>query len=93
MSFTTQDQLAQGANTLSAITGNVVGGGILSQTLDMDGREAAVAMILAMSDGFKQVGPTDPAKLETFITGVTGSAIAIMEVTIIILLIIQLCTT
>ena len=80
MSFTTQDQLAQGANTLAAITSNVAGGGLLSQTLDMEGRQAAVEMIAAMAEGFKQVETTDPGKLETFITGITGSAIAIMEV-------------
>ena len=45
LQFTTTDQLAQGATTLEAITANVAGTGILSNTLDMNGREAAVEMI------------------------------------------------
>ncbi len=33
-----------------------------------------------MAEGFKSVEVNDPQKLETFITGVTGSVMAIMSV-------------
>lgn len=33
-----------------------------------------------MSDGFKDIEVNDPLKLETFIEGVTGSAMAIFSV-------------
>ena len=32
-----------------------------------------------MANGFKEIESTDPAKLETFITGVTGSVMSIMD--------------
>lgn len=79
LQFTTTDQLAQGATTLSAITSNLAGSPELSKTLDMQGREAAVQMIEKMAQGFKKMEHTDPPKLETFLSGVTGSVMAIME--------------
>ncbi|XP_059084074.1 uncharacterized protein LOC131881274 [Tigriopus californicus] len=79
LQFTTNDQLAQGASTLSAITSNLAGSPELSKTLDMQGREAAVQMIEKMAQGFKKIEHTDPPKLETFLSGVTGSVMAIME--------------
>ena len=45
----------------------------------MEGREAAVDFIEKMADGFKQVEVPDPNKLKSFIEGITGSAMAIME--------------
>ena len=48
-------------------------------SLDMEGREAAVDFIEKMADGFKQVEVPDPNKLKSFIEGITGSAMAIME--------------
>ena len=73
------DTLEQGASTLYSITSNLVGDGPVSKTLDMEGREAAVDFIEKMADGFKQVQVPDPNKLKSFIEGITGSAMAIME--------------
>ena len=73
------DTLEQGASTLYSITSNLVGDGPVSKTLDMEGREAAVDFIEKMADGFKQVEVPDPNKLKSFIEGITGSAMAIME--------------
>lgn len=36
-----------------------------------------------MAEGFKTIENPDPAKLETFMNGVTGSVMSILEVTII----------
>ncbi len=80
LAFDTLDNLAQGATTLASITANVAGDGPLSKTLDMEGRQAAVDMIGQMAEGFKDQTTNDPAKLETFITGVTSSVAAIMGV-------------
>ena len=80
LQYETVDQLAQGATTLASITANIAGDGLLSKTLDMEGREVAVEMIADMADGFKEVEINDPQKLDIFITGVTGSVVAIMSV-------------
>ena len=77
--FYLADTLEQGASTLYSITSNLVGDGPVSKTLDMEGREAAVDFIEKMADGFKQVEVPDPNKLKSFIEGITGSAMAIME--------------
>ncbi len=45
LQYETADQLAQSATTLASITANIAGDGVLSKTLDMQGREVAVNMI------------------------------------------------
>ncbi len=65
---------------MSSITDNIAGDDLVSKTLDMEGREAAVDLIEAMAEGFKEVEVTNPKDLETFLTGVTGSVKNIMDV-------------
>ena len=69
----------QGAGTLYTITSQLVKGGDVSKTLDMKGREAAVALVDKMNDGFKKMTISDPSKLKTFIEGTSGSVLAILS--------------
>ena len=70
LNFESADALDQGASTLYSITSNLVGGGPMSKTLDMQGREAAVDFIGKMADGFKKIEVPDPNKLKSFIEGI-----------------------
>ena len=45
LQFNSIEQLDQGAGTLYTITSQLVKGGDISKTLDMKGREAAVALV------------------------------------------------
>jgi hypothetical protein len=65
---------------LFAITSNVVGNKLLSKTLDMDGRNQAVQLMQNMAEGFNNINVPDPNKLKPFIESVTGSVMAIMDV-------------
>jgi len=73
-------QLQQGASTLYAITSNAAGEGLMSKTLDMKGRTEAVALMQNMAEGFATVNVPDPNKLQPFIESLTGSVMAIIEV-------------
>ncbi len=53
----------------------------MSKTLDMKGRTEAVALMQNMAAGFANVNVPDPNKLQPFIESITGSVMAIIEVT------------
>jgi hypothetical protein len=74
------NQLQQGSSVLFAITSNVVGNKLLSKTLDMQGRTQAVQLMQNMAEGFSNINVPDPNKLKPFIESVTGSVMAIMDV-------------
>lgn len=80
MKFTTIDQLQQGASVLYAITSNAYGSDPLTNTLDMKGRQEAVNLIQSMANAFGTMNVPDPNKLVPFMESVTGSVMAVMEV-------------
>ena len=81
LSFCSSCQLQQGASVLYAITSNLVGDKLLSKTLDMEGRTQAVQLMQNMADSFDTINVPDPNKLKPFIETITGSVMAILEVT------------